>query len=98
MSELAPPPHPMLRRLQRIGVIREREQQIAILSPQQRLGIRGRVRGGRARVSDRQVRDELALAWRRSPRQAQNRLDDALGFSLFPAVHALIGDGTWLLD
>jgi hypothetical protein len=37
-------------------------------------------------------------AWHRSPRQARNRLDDALVFADFPAVHAKIGDGTWMID
>jgi hypothetical protein len=55
-------------------------------------------REDRAGMYARYVRDELAMLLRRSPRQCQNAIDAALVFADFPAVHALIGEGIWLVD
>ncbi len=46
----------------------------------------------------RYVADELAMVWRRSPRQCRSRTDSAQVFADFPAVDALVEDGTWLMD
>jgi hypothetical protein len=98
MSELAPSPQPAVRRGQRLDTIRRREEQISILIAQQRLEVAALASEDLGGMQARYVADELALLWARSPRQARNRLDDALVFAAFPAVHALIGDGTWLID
>jgi hypothetical protein len=98
MSELAPPPHPVVRRGQRLEAIAMRERQISRLVLEQRLELAALAVEDLAGLSTRYVPDELALLWRRSPRQARNRLDDARAFAGFPAVHALVGDGTWLID
>jgi hypothetical protein len=97
-SELAPVPHPMLRRWQRVEDIARREQQIAVLQAQQRLAVAALYAEDRGGMSEKFVVDELACAWRRSSRQAQNRLDDARMFVAFPCVVARVADGTWLLD
>jgi hypothetical protein len=98
MSELAPPPEPRVRRGQRLEALRRSEQQIARLQAEQRLLIAQLYREDLGGMHARYVRDELSLVWRRSSRQCQRRIDDALVFADFPAVHALIGDGTWLMD
>jgi hypothetical protein len=98
MSELAPLPGPGIRRGQRLESIRRTEQQIAVLQLQQRLQIAALYREDQAGRYARYVRDELVMVWRRSPRQCQNRIDAALVFADFPAVHALIAAGTWLID
>jgi hypothetical protein len=96
--ELAPAPPAMLRRGRRIEAIAVREHQIARLVAEQRREIAALCREDREGMSERFVADELALAWHRSPRQARGRVDDALAFTAFPAVGALVGDGTWLMD
>jgi hypothetical protein len=98
MSELAPPAHPALRRTQRLEAVRVREQLISRLMVEQRLELEALATEDLAGLGARYVSDELALLWRRSPRQARNRLDAARAFAAFPAVHALVGDGTWLID
>jgi voltage-gated potassium channel Kch len=98
MSELAPPAHPAVRRVQRLEAVRAREQQISRLMVEQRLDLEALATEDLAGLGARYVADELALLWRRSPRQARNRLDSARAFAAFPAVHALVGDGTWLID
>ncbi|HUR52198.1 MAG TPA: hypothetical protein VMZ11_08755, partial [Mycobacteriales bacterium] len=97
-SELAPPPSARRRRAQRLEAVRVREHQIARLQTEQRLELARLATEDLAGLNARYVADELALLWRRSPRQARNRLDAAQLFAAFPAVHALVGDGTWLLD
>ncbi|HEV1998070.1 MAG TPA: hypothetical protein VGR61_08075 [Candidatus Dormibacteraeota bacterium] len=98
MSELAPPPHPVVRRGQRLEAIRRREEQISILIAEQRLEVAALAREDLGGLHSRYVADELALLCGRSPRQGRNRLDEALMFADFPAVHAKIGDRTWLID
>jgi hypothetical protein len=98
MSELAPPAHPAVRRVQRLEAVRAREQLISRLVVEQRLDLEALATEDLAGLGARYVADELALLWRRSPRQARNRLDGARAFAAFPAVHALVGDGTWLID
>jgi hypothetical protein len=97
-SELAPLPHCYVRRAQRIDAIEARERHIAWLQAQQRLDVAALYAEDRDGMSERFVVDELAGAWRRSRRQAQSRLDDARIFVAFPCVHALVADGTWLMD
>ncbi len=97
-SELAPLPHPYVRRRQRLDAIEARERHIAWLQAQQRLDVAALYAEDRAGMSERFVVDELALAWGRSRRQAQGRLDDARVFVEFPCVHALVENGTWLMD
>ncbi len=98
MSELAAPADPLVRRVDRLQSIRRLDEQISRLIALQRLEVASLTREDtEARVA-RYVADELALVWHRSPRQARTRLDDALVFADFPAVHAKIADGTWLID
>jgi hypothetical protein len=97
MSELAAPLPEALRRGRRLEVLRQQEQQIARLQLQMRLEIAALAREDRAGISGRFVADELALTLSLSPRQAGNRLDDAQAFEQFPAVHAQIGAGHWLM-
>lgn len=98
VGELAPLPHPVLRRMQRIDAIEAREQQICRLQAQQRLDLAALASEDRDGIAKRFVRDELALAWSRSPRQAESRLADSEMFAAFPAVVARVEDGTWHLD
>jgi hypothetical protein len=84
--------------VQRLEAVRAREQQISRLMVEQRLDLEALATEDLAGLGARYVADELALLWRRSPRQARNRLDSARAFAAFPAVHALVGDGTWLID
>jgi hypothetical protein len=88
----------MVRRGQLLDAIGSRERQIAWLQAQQRLDVARLVREDRSGMYARYVADELAMVWRRSPRQCRNRTDSAQVFADFPAVHALIEDGTWLMD
>jgi hypothetical protein len=97
-SELAPPPSSWTRRHQRIDAIVAREKHIAYLQCQQRLDVAALYDEDRGGMSEKFVADELACAWARSRRQAQTRLDDARMFAAFPCLHALVGDGTWLMD
>ena len=98
MSELAPPAHPALRRQQRLDGVRRMEEQIARLQVQVRLELDALTREDLAGLGTRYVSDEVALVMHRSPRQARNRQEQAQLFAEFPAVHALVGDGSWLLD
>ncbi len=97
-SELAPLPHCYVRRGQRIDAIAARERHIAWLQAQQRLDVAALYAEDRDGMPERFVVDELALAWGRSRRQAQGRLDEARMFVDFPCLHALVADGTWLMD
>lgn len=69
-----------------------------MLVAQQRLELAALAQEDLAGLSTRYVADELALLWQRSPRQARNRLELAQLFAAFPVVHALVADGTWLID
>ena len=88
----------MVRRGQRIDAIAARERQISRLMAEQRLDVAALSREDRGGMAKRFVRDELALAWSRSPRQAENRLLQAQVFADFPAVVARVADGSWHLD
>ena len=88
----------MARRGQRLEAIRVREQHIAWLQAQQRLDIAALVAEDRGGMYARYVADELAMVWRRSPRQCRTRVEGAQMFADFPCVHGLIEDGTWLTD
>jgi hypothetical protein len=96
--ELAPAPRLLLRRQQRIDAIAVRERQIARLQAQQRLELAALLVEDRDGVPEKYVADEVALAWGRSRRQAQDRLDAARVFADFPVVVGLVADGTWLID
>jgi hypothetical protein len=98
MSELAPPPEPGVRRGQALDSLVRLEHQIALLQTEKRLLIARLYREDRGGMYARYVREELAMAWRRSPRQCQRQVDDAVVFADFPAVHGLIGEGIWLVD
>ena len=98
MSELGPLPSPSVRRGQGFEALVRIEQQMAMLEAQKRLLTARLHREDRGGMHARYVRDELAMLTRRSPRQCQTRIDDALMFADFPAVHALIGEGIWLID
>jgi hypothetical protein len=98
MSELAPPPAAATRRGQVLGSVERIEHQIAMLQTHKRLLIAQLHHEDRGGMHARYLRDELAMVWRRSPRQCQRQVDDALLFADFPVVHGLIGEGTWLID
>ncbi|HUR51694.1 MAG TPA: HNH endonuclease signature motif containing protein, partial [Mycobacteriales bacterium] len=85
-------------RVARLDRIRELDERIARLTTEQRLEIAALVREDTGPRTARYVADELALVWHRSPRQARTRLEGALLFADFPAVHTKIEDGTWLVD
>jgi len=97
MSEFAAPAPEALRRGRRLDMLRVREQQIARLQLAQRLEIAALAREDRAGISGRFIADELAMTLSLSPRQASNRLDDAQAFACFPAVHAQLDTGNWLM-
>ena len=98
MSELAPPPSSHVRRAQRLETYRRREEQISILIAQQRLELTALATEDLGGLSARYVADEIALVSHRSVRQARNRLDAARCFADYPAVHAKVADGSWLID
>jgi hypothetical protein len=98
MSELGPLPLPAVRRGQGFDALVRIEQQMAMLETEKRLLTSRLYREDRGGMYARYVRDELAMVTRRSPRQCQTRIDNALVFADFPAVHALIGEGIWLID
>ncbi|MDP9181424.1 MAG: hypothetical protein M3P04_01445, partial [Actinomycetota bacterium] len=68
------------------------------MQAQQRLDLARLVQEDRSGMYARYVADELAMVWRRSPRQCRSRTDSAQVFADFPAVDALVEDGTWLMD
>src|SRR5437868_47114 len=97
MSELAPPPDPARRRAMRLDEVRRREVQISILQTQQRLELAALASEDLAGLSSRYVGDEIGLLLAKSPRQGRNLVEGAQMFAAFPAVHAQLADGTWLL-
>src|SRR5690242_7489232 len=97
MSELAPPLTPRVRRSRRLDVVRQREEQIAVLQLQQRLEIAALAKEDLGGLTARYVGDEVGLLLDVSPRQGSNVVDRAQMLADFPAVHARIADGTWLM-
>jgi hypothetical protein len=78
-------------------VVRRREEQIAVLQLQQRLEIAALAREDLGGLTARYVGDEIGLLLDKSPRQGHNVVEGAQLFADFPAVHARIADGTWLM-
>jgi hypothetical protein len=97
MSELAPPPAPGARRSRKLDEVRRRAEQISILEAQQRLDIAALAIEDLGGLTARYVGDEIGLLLEKSPRQGRNVLECAQMFTDFPAVHAKVGDGTWLI-
>jgi hypothetical protein len=97
MSELAPPLAPGVRRSRRLDVVRQREKQIAVLQLQQRLEIAALTKEDLGGLSARYVGDEVGLQLDLSPRQGRNVVERAQMLADFPAAHAKIADGTWLM-